>query len=279
MKGRWRDVEDISVLEIRTVVRAAFDLLKYEHMHRHRLLFLGDNMGVVLACCRSRARSFRFIVQLRKLASFSFIMGVKISFRWIPSELNSSDLASRVYEEGPLKYDILEHLDSVFENDNFESPHFSQPDVSQNFGSVVGVDFDSRPGRDARAAPSTGHCSDAQQDSASERAVRPPLIQQCSEDAGGARDLQSCGSPCQGSQAGAHSVGPRSAAPSAEPDLPFGAVSRGGGGAGSGDDGARRRVGVFGRGQFRLRGHNTDLPKIAPRPARGLSVSCPRGSC
>ena len=133
MKGRWRDVEDISVLEIRTVVRAAFDLLKYEHMHRHRLLFLGDNMGVVLACCRSRARSFRFIVQLRKLASLSFIMGVKISFRWIPSELNSSDLASRVFEEGPLKYDILEHLDSVFENDNFEQPPCLQPDVSLIF--------------------------------------------------------------------------------------------------------------------------------------------------
>ena len=77
------------------------------------MLLLGDNLGVVPACCRSRARSFRFIVQLRNMSSLCFIMDLQISFRWIPSELNSSDLASRVYEEGPVKFDVLEHLDSI----------------------------------------------------------------------------------------------------------------------------------------------------------------------
>ena len=49
LKGRWRDPEYISVLEIRTVVKE----------HHHRLFVLGDNMGVVLSCARSRSRSFK----------------------------------------------------------------------------------------------------------------------------------------------------------------------------------------------------------------------------
>ena len=89
LKGRWRGPEDISVLEIRTVVKAVFDLLKFPHVHHHRLVFLGDNMGVVLSCARSRSRSFKFIVQLRKLCSSCLIMNIKVHFKWVPSELNS----------------------------------------------------------------------------------------------------------------------------------------------------------------------------------------------
>ena len=64
-------------------------------------------MGVVLSCSRSRSRSFKFIVQLRKLAALCFIMHIKIYFRWIPSELNSSDKASRLYEQGIMKKKIF----------------------------------------------------------------------------------------------------------------------------------------------------------------------------
>ena len=39
LKGRWRDPEDIPVLEIRTVVKAVFDFLKFPHVHHHRLFF------------------------------------------------------------------------------------------------------------------------------------------------------------------------------------------------------------------------------------------------
>ena len=86
--------------------------LKYPHVQHHRLLFLGDTMGVVLSCARSRSRSSKFILQLRKLCSLCLIMNVKVHFRWIPAELNSSDLASRTFEEGPLKHYILQCLTS-----------------------------------------------------------------------------------------------------------------------------------------------------------------------
>ena len=85
-KGRWRDPEDMSVLEIRTVVKAVFDLLKFPHVHHHRLLFLGDNMGVVFSYARSRSQSFKFIVQLRKICSLCLIVNIKVHFRLIPSK-------------------------------------------------------------------------------------------------------------------------------------------------------------------------------------------------
>ena len=35
MSGAWRDVEDIFLLELRTVTKAVLDLLKYPHTHTH----------------------------------------------------------------------------------------------------------------------------------------------------------------------------------------------------------------------------------------------------
>ena len=115
MSGAWRDVEDISLLELRTVTKAVFDLLKYPHTYNMRHSFLGDNMGIVWACSRSRARPFKLIVQLRKLCALGLIMNIKVYFRWIPSELNSSDKASRILEiQGLAKQDMLAHLDDLY---------------------------------------------------------------------------------------------------------------------------------------------------------------------
>ena len=97
MSGSWREPEDISVEEIRTVVKAVFDSLKFPHVHNQRHLFLGDNMGVVLACARARSKSFKFIVQLRKLCALSLISNIRVYFRWIPSEINLSDKAFRFF--------------------------------------------------------------------------------------------------------------------------------------------------------------------------------------
>ena len=90
-------------------------------------------MGVVLACARSRARPFKFIVQLRKICALGLIMNIKLYFRWIPSELMSADKASRILEiEGPLKHDILAHLDDLYKaaifSRSFASQHEKQND-------------------------------------------------------------------------------------------------------------------------------------------------------
>ena len=80
-------------------------------------------MGVVVACSRSRAGPFNIIVQLRKLCALGLIMNSKVHFGWIPSELNSSDEASRILEiEGPTKQDILAHLDDLYKAGIFPVP-------------------------------------------------------------------------------------------------------------------------------------------------------------
>ena len=144
LKGRWMDPEDISVLEIRTVVKAVFDLLKFLHVHHHRLLLLGGNMGVVVSCAPSLSRSFKLIVQLRKFCSLCLIMNIRVHFGWIPSEFNSSDLASRIFEEGPLKNDMLQFLGEQYNLRNSKlsvssssfSDVYHQKDVATVFGSA-----------------------------------------------------------------------------------------------------------------------------------------------
>ena len=98
-----------------------------------RHLFLGDNMGLVLACSRSRARPFKSIVELRKLCALGLIMNIKVYFRWIPSELNSSDKACRILEiEGPMKQDILAHLDDLYKASIFVRSNMSQSHVTRD---------------------------------------------------------------------------------------------------------------------------------------------------
>ena len=60
-----------------------------------RILILCDNLAVVLAACRYRARDFKLFVILRRIASLALARDLRISFRWIPSEYNTADDDSR----------------------------------------------------------------------------------------------------------------------------------------------------------------------------------------
>eukprot|EP00959_Pyramimonas_sp_CCMP1952_P073430 1534743-Pyramimonas_sp.AAC.1 len=64
-------------------------------------------MSVILACERYRARSFGLLVQIRRIAAYALARGVRFSFRWHPSELNSSDAGSRLYDPN---YDATKDL-------------------------------------------------------------------------------------------------------------------------------------------------------------------------
>ena len=59
---------------------------------------MNDNLSVVLAFARSRAREFRLITQIRRMCASSLARNTRFYFRWIPSELISGDFGSRRYD-------------------------------------------------------------------------------------------------------------------------------------------------------------------------------------
>ena len=58
---------------------------------------LVDNMSCALAFERWRAKTHSFIIQLRRAAAISLFLNLKISFRWIPSEMNPADQPRREF--------------------------------------------------------------------------------------------------------------------------------------------------------------------------------------
>lgn len=107
-QGLVHHAEDIMVLEARAAVKGMERLACGASGSRTRQLFLLDSMSLVLCLCRGRSRSFSALVQLRRFFSYALARDILPSFRWIPSELNSSDAPSRsVANKGS---DLATHL-------------------------------------------------------------------------------------------------------------------------------------------------------------------------
>ena len=69
------------------------------------IIFLCDNMAVGLVYGKGRcaSRDFKVFTVLRRVLAYSLASGVLLRVRWIPSELNTADPGSRLYEQGPAK--------------------------------------------------------------------------------------------------------------------------------------------------------------------------------
>ena len=66
--GRWGRAEHITLLEARTAVRAVQHRLQRAAGCHCRMLFLGDNLGCILALSRSWAKDYSMLVQVRRAA-------------------------------------------------------------------------------------------------------------------------------------------------------------------------------------------------------------------
>ena len=110
--GTWSYTEDIMVLEARACLKSVERLVLGIHGHDIRQLFLLDNMSLVICLARGRSRSFGVLVQLRRIYSYCMVRNVMPHFRWIPSELNSSDEPSRSVDDkaSSLATRAIEHL-------------------------------------------------------------------------------------------------------------------------------------------------------------------------
>ena len=99
LSGAWKYEEEILELEGRALVKGMQRLACQPAGHHHRQLLLADNMSVVLAFSRGRSKNFNLLVHIRRLYAYCLAKGLKPYFRWIPSELNSSDEPFRRWEK------------------------------------------------------------------------------------------------------------------------------------------------------------------------------------
>eukprot|EP00435_Cladocopium_sp_Y103_P068349 s90_g31.t1 len=95
MWGRWFHKEGILLLEARTLLKGLKRIAFTRWGHSLRQLLLCDNMSVVLAVERFRAKNFKLLVVIREIAAVCFARNIHLAIRWIPSELNISDEPSR----------------------------------------------------------------------------------------------------------------------------------------------------------------------------------------
>ena len=63
-----------------------------------RQLILVDNMAVCLSVNRSRAKDYRLLRIIRKIQSYCLARDILFTLRWIPSESNTADKPSRIFE-------------------------------------------------------------------------------------------------------------------------------------------------------------------------------------
>lgn len=90
--------EPITVIEGRATVQSIRHKTRSCKHFNKRHLHFGDNLGMVLAFDRGRAKSFSLLVCCRRACAFSLAAGCQFHHRWLPSEWNKADGPSRKWE-------------------------------------------------------------------------------------------------------------------------------------------------------------------------------------
>ena len=97
--SQMRFKEHITLLEGRAAIQSIRHLTRSTQNFNQRHLHLGDNLGMVLAFDRGRAKSVQLLFCCRKACAYSVASGCSFSHRWIPSEFNAADGPSRLWEK------------------------------------------------------------------------------------------------------------------------------------------------------------------------------------
>jgi hypothetical protein len=90
--------EDIMTLEGRGVVAGVRSQLRKCSNHGCRLLHLTDNLGLALLITKGRSTSYSLLRIVRRLSALCLAADCALVTRWIPSERNPSDAASRRFD-------------------------------------------------------------------------------------------------------------------------------------------------------------------------------------
>lgn len=98
--GRWKDSENILRLEGRALILGLRHRLRSQCAAGRRQVFLSDNLSLVLALMRGRASSPQLLPVCRAAFAHSMFPDVHVSVRWVASEFNPADAASRAGASG-----------------------------------------------------------------------------------------------------------------------------------------------------------------------------------
>lgn len=105
---RYSRVEPIHMLEGRAVLFGLRRRMRQACHHGQRHVFLSDNLALCLALEKGRAADPRLLRLCRSWGAFLLATGSRARVRWIASELNPSDGASRWFGSplvGPRRMD------------------------------------------------------------------------------------------------------------------------------------------------------------------------------
>ncbi len=67
------------------------------------MVFIGDNLGLILSLAKGRCSSFPSLRLLRRITAECLAAGIVAAFRWVPSEHNVVDRISRLWEGARLQ--------------------------------------------------------------------------------------------------------------------------------------------------------------------------------
>ena len=95
---RMKKPEHITVLEGRGTVQAIRHKMRSSHNFNKKHLHLGDNLGMVLAFDRGRAKAVPLLICCRRATAFAIAGNCDFTHRWVPSEHNAADAGSRQWE-------------------------------------------------------------------------------------------------------------------------------------------------------------------------------------
>ena len=123
-KGPWHRGEHITLLEVRACLHCLQQAVRSGDVQGQHLVVLGDNLGCVLAVDRSRAGSFEILSVIRKISALCILHRIRLHIRWIHSERNASDKASRHFDpetQAGTRADTVAHVTDV-QTDNQHKP-------------------------------------------------------------------------------------------------------------------------------------------------------------
>ena len=94
-RSRWKRQEHINVLEARALCYGVNRLARRAYYLGKRALLLCDSMVVTLASAKGRSSASALVQTMRRIAALLLATGISLHVRWLPSERNPSDAASR----------------------------------------------------------------------------------------------------------------------------------------------------------------------------------------